>query len=288
MDSRALDRLITELENAAQRASWDNRPNRGEVWGQIRTIGGSFKDTRYPTKVEKDEAWERFQGIVESIKQAQGAQQQRRADFDLRSGAHKERILWHARRARPVTGFIADLLDAGQDMVDGVIDALLPSTGAYDKKKAELQAFEAELREAWDYFNQYKQAMTGEHKREVFEELQEVRGALDSAWGEWKEAKHRAWEARQRAFEERQSAWRERVETNIRKLRGDLNKAYSALERCEANLRRNEEKRDSAWNDDFRVRVEGWIEEDQERIRDIRASIDRLEGWLEEAEAKLR
>src|SRR5437899_1019653 len=45
-----------------------------EVWDLIKQIGPSFKGTRYPTREENDRAWEKFQGLVGQVKEAQERQ----------------------------------------------------------------------------------------------------------------------------------------------------------------------------------------------------------------------
>lgn len=137
--------------------------------------------------------------------------------------------------------------------------------------------------------------MLGRDKHEVFQKLQEVQDALNSAWAAWKESnqrlyesKHEAYETRKQAALERRAAFEDRVNANIGKLEDRLERLSSVLRHKEGHLDELRDKRDSAWNDDFRDRVEGWIDEEENSINDIRRKIDQIESWIDEEKDKLR
>ncbi|WP_214019306.1 hypothetical protein [Methanoculleus sp.] len=144
--------------------------------------------------------------------------------------------------------------------------------------------------------------MSGRDKQEAFESLTRASEGLNAAWDEWKRArsaaieryhaeKQAAWEARQARRQEaiaRREAWEERTRENIANLTDRLDSLESALDRRQRNLFKLEGMRDSAWSDSYRDRVDGWIDEENERISDIQSTIDRIKGWIGDAEAKLR
>ena len=55
-----------------------------------------------------------------------------------------------------------------------------------------------------------------------------------------------------------------------------------------SHLSELEDKRSSAWSDDFRDRVDGWISEEESRIADIESKMDQIRTWIAEARAKFQ
>lgn len=51
------------------------------VWGQIKEIGGYFKDSRFPTKEEHQAEWDKFQSLVVRVKRMQ---EEERSQWDQR------------------------------------------------------------------------------------------------------------------------------------------------------------------------------------------------------------
>lgn len=123
--------------------------------------------------------------------------------------------------------------------------------------------------------------MLGRDKKEAFEALKQAQELLDAAWDRWKSARQDTWEARR-------EAWEERVQRNITNLKERLERLYGVLAHKEAHLEELQEKRDSAWSDDFRERVEGWVDEEEENIRSISEKIENIETWLEEERSKIQ
>jgi hypothetical protein len=285
MDFSELDSLISKLDSHYRQAARSDRPWK-EIWDEIKYIGANFKQVRYPTKDEKNAAWDRFQGVVESVKDAQAnelKQWERRAES---SAQLRNQILRQGEHGRPPNAFERDLAD----MILGPIIAfaelyvdvitLGQLRGEIDEKKEQLKHYSNELRTAWNLFNDNKDDMLGKDKHEAFQTLREIQEQLDAAWDEWKKLKGHY-------HEKQQSSFRERVHASIEKLESRLENLYSILSKRESHLSELEEKRDTAWNDDFRDRVEGWIDEEESRIRDIRDQIHEVEGWLDEQRSKL-
>jgi DNA repair exonuclease SbcCD ATPase subunit len=285
MDSSDLDNLISELADIAEDAASGERRYQ-EVWNEIKQINDAFKKIRYPTKTDRDDAWQQFQQIINRVKKDQ---QRHREEWDEkaeRSRQLKNSILRQGEYGRPPNAFesaigemiigpIAAVAELYVDMI-----TLGQLRGEIDEKKEELKHYSNELRKAWDEFNDNKDDMLGKDKHEVFNSLREIQEQLDAAWEEWRKLNGHYHEASKDAF-------RERVEGNIAKLESRLENLYSILSKKESHLSELEEKRDSAWNDDFRDRVEGWIDEEEDRIRDIRDQIHQVEGWLDEERGKL-
>lgn len=285
MEPSSLDGLISKLDGHYRQAAQRDR-RWSEVWDEIKYIGSNFKQVRYPTREEKNAAWERFQGIVESVKETQAAERKEWEHKADSSAQLRNQILRQGEYGRPPNAFESAIAD----MIIGPIAALAELyvdvitlgqlKGEIDEKHEELKHYSNELKKAWNLFNDNKDDMLGKDKHEVFQTLREIQEQLDAAWDEWKKLKGHY-------HEKQQSSFRERVHASIDKLESRLDNLYSILSKRESHLSELEGKRDTAWNDDFRDRVEGWIDEEESRISDVRDQIRQVEGWLDEQRAKL-
>lgn len=285
MEPSELDKLISTLEKHANEASHGHR-KWGEVWAETKEINISFKGTRYPSKDDRQTAWDRFQEIVSGVKEKQDEQRDQRERTASKSSELKNQIIRQAEKARP-PGALADLIS---DLVIGPFKLLaeayvdIVTLGAMrteiDEKKEELKYYSHQLREAWNLFNDSKDAMLGRDKHECFELIRQVQEQLDAEWTAWK-----SWN--EQYHEAKRGARRERIENSIEKLESRVSNLYEILSKREAHLSELEDKRDTAWNDDFRDRVEGWIDEEEDRIRSIREQIQQVEGWLDEQRGRL-
>ena len=177
-------------------------------------------------------------------------------------------------------------------MIKEGISAIL---GPFDERKIELQQCNEAMREGWAHLSNNKTSMLGKHKQEAFKALKRASESLAAEWDRWKgdrrEAIERFHAEKQAAWEERQAkreAWEMRIRDNISKLEDRLDRLESALDHRQSNLSKLEDMRDSAWSDDFRERVDGWISDEEERINDIERKIGRIKGWISDAEGKLR
>ncbi|MCX5991192.1 MAG: hypothetical protein NTZ04_02505 [Chloroflexi bacterium] len=290
MDHSALDQLIDLLESEAEeieplRTRW--KP----LWNSIRTIGAAFRETRYPTREEKDQAWHRFQSLVERVKQEQNSERTQRENLENTSDRWKDEIMVLASEATPPSSFeesvYAVTFGIVETAVKGAVNALLPGP-EIDETKDMLLHCSGKLREGWNLLSEHKVEMLGRHKKEAFDALSDAQAKLDAAWERWREAKGRAWEAFREQKRQGREAFEDRVRANIEKLQERLDKLSGVLHHKESHLDELRDKQASAWSDDFRDRVGGWIDEEESAIQDIGAKIDQIEEWLEEERSKLR
>ena len=290
MDSSKLDNLLDSLERMVSdvklcHTKWQ------PVWELIRTIGASFKKTYYPTLTEKQEAWDKFQSIVQRVKHSQAEEQKYRDGISDESERHKNEILTCASAAKPPSGLeeaIANIfVTFPQWVIRKAIDAVIPGP-EIDEARETLDYCSKKLQEGWSLLSLHKQEMLGRDKKEAFEALKQSQELLDDAWDRWKSARQDAKQARQETWEARREAWEVRVQRNIDNLQERLDRLYDVLAHKEGHLEELQEKRDSARGDDFRELVEGWIDEEEENIRDIREKIDNIETWLEEERSKIQ
>ena len=291
MDSDELDGLIDELETAVEDAA-PLQTKWKPVWDHIRAISAGFKGSRYSSREEREAAWTRFQSLIDRVKEIQSEENQLRESMRGVSERYRDEIIARAHTAIPPSGFeegLAGAFLASINMLGAAFSHLLPGT-AVDERKEMLKTCSEVLREGWGLLSRHKSEMLGHHKQEAFEALSKAKEILDNQWAHWKEIQQEAYEARCQIREEcevKRAAWRERTESNIENLRQWRERFRETLASREAHLEELEEKRDTAWNDEFRERVESWIEEEEENIQGIREKIEGVESRLEEACGKL-
>lgn len=294
-DGSEIEALIDSLETLADEAE-EKRAKWRDVWSEIKNIGQAFKESRFPTAKDRQAAWSRFQSIVAKVKACQA---RARREIEKRvhvSERHLDQIRSYAWKATPsseladaiialATGGLSVLIKAG-------IEAIL---GPFDERKLELQRCSEALKEGWTYLSKNKGEMLGKHKKEAFEALSSASDKLERAWNIWKRGreqkiehyhnqKRAAWEAHQA----KQEAWETRMKENLSKLEDRRDRLESALDRRRKNLSKLEDMRNSARSDSYRARVDGWIDEEHDRIAEIERKIDQVKEWISKIEAKLR
>ena len=315
MDYADLDKLINDLQTAVN----DSDPQKGywkALWALAGEIGSGFKQgTRYPSREDKDKAWNRFQELITrararseeakaKIKESQREwerkeERSRRARNDVQSIAARSHPTTPGERA------LADLVLLPLTVIRRIIEDLVGVTDfdRLEQIRRELVTCNEKVQDAWREFDRYKQdhLLPGD-KNAAFRSLQEAKEKLDEGWRQWKEAKaalhhrrHQEWEQRQREREtrriEREQKHRlfvERVEANIDNLEDKLRNSKAALVRQKAHFDDLQDKYSEAWSDRFRETCSGWIAEAEARIASIREHIERLENWIEQEREKLR
>lgn len=299
MEPRELDDSICALEQKI-RAAAEGRARWGDVWSDVRTIGQSFRDTRYGTRDEKQAAWERFQGLVGDLKDRQEREQrasrQRHEQYEARarrSTELKDQIIGRANAGRPPSG----LEEALAGIVLLPLDLLaraLGGGGILGEQRDHLRTWSEAIRAAWGMFRDHKGDMLGRDKQDTWERLTAIQEQCDDAWRRLKEAEQHAYEkrraareAKQQAIEERRQSFHARTEARIAELEERRDREEDKLRRAENHLDELREKHDSARSDGFRDRVAGWISEEESRIDAIRDKIARIEGWIREQRDRL-
>lgn len=294
-DQAEIEQLIDSLEDLASEI--EGRGGKWkDVWDEIRRTGQAFKGSSFPSAEDREAAWNRFQSVIGRVKESQ---QNARDMFEERvreSEEHLEHILSCAERATPSSAMddlILTIATAGLNIV--ITEGINAILGPFDERKMELQRCNEAMREGWAHLSRNKAVMLGKHKQEAFQALKRASDSLTAEWDSWRgqrqEAierfraeKHAAWEERKAKRE----AWEMRIRENISKLEDRLDRLESALDHRQSNLSKLEDMRSSAWSDDFRERVDGWISDEEERINDIERKIEQIKGWISDAESKLR
>lgn len=271
MDCRALDSMIDRLKDLmpsappvfmkATRHDW--RP----FWALAGEVQQGFKSVvRYPTRELREAAWMRFNTL--------------RDEANRRGSAEWESLRSHSKNLRDII-----FSDCRGITYSPFTDALF----FFDRTTvSQVKAWRGYLAEAMQKLSKWKHEMLGEHKQECFERLQEVKRSHDLFWEQYRSA-HQARHA------EKQAQWRSKrreiiagVERNLEKNREQLRKASDALRH---NRNRADDLRDkirettsAKWETIF----ETWLSETEAKIDDIESHITRIQGWIEEGERRLR
>lgn len=252
MEWEELDCAIAELEAKLTPPADDPGKTAGhgplfwrEMWDLAARIQEGFKESRYPSKTEKDAAWSKFAALR---KMASRRQQE---EWRIRTGqsrALRDEIMAILDGARPGELTIAD-------------------RSASDR----LKALGLELKRAGDRLTELKEEMLAEQKQECFKALQDVRRAHDSLWSEIRQLRDKA-----------RTEQHERAEANLAKNRDRLEKALQARTYFQERVKELHAKIASAWNEEWKTHAGERLTEIENKIIDIEASITRIEGWIAE------
>ena len=95
-------------------------------------------------------------------------------------------------------------------------------------------------------------------------------------------------QAKREEGKQRYENWRSRQEQGLLRLEAALAKAEGALDRVRGNNRQNHDRLGDARSDDWREVVSGWIQEGEEKERDIENSILELREKIRDARSRLQ
>jgi DNA repair exonuclease SbcCD ATPase subunit len=249
--------------HTASRDEWE------EFFEKFKELQEDFKTVRYPTKVERDNAWDTF------FRLRNEAYELRQKEFVSRSEQHRKEL------SRMLGGLETDF-------VDGLIAGLDPD--GQRNLRERMKGYGAELRDAMKHFNGIKFEMTKEDRSTVQEWISEIKYNHDGFWGEVNlvnAERREIREARQKEFEEKRDMAKQRIEENIEKNEEKLEKAKDALSRFEANRDNLEDRISGAYTDSHKEKLEGYLDETNDKISDIENQIERLDRWISEGKEKL-
>lgn len=136
---------------------------------------------------------------------------------------------------------------------DEHLDAVREVAESASDSSSSLRDRSAVMRDGWQYLRAHKRALLKDDRQAAYELLKAAQDLLNSDW-------------------------REKKEKDLERFLESKSRLIDALERRQQNLEKLQSQRDTAWNDDFRERVCGWIDEEETRIADIG---DKLEGLCE-------
>jgi hypothetical protein len=133
MDYSELDRLVSQLERLVE----ESNPRKGywgELWSLVRQTGSGFKETRYPTREDREIAWSRYQDLVERAR-ARSEENKKRLEWNEREWKQKQdnseslrdKIQAKAAGSRPLTDFergLGDILLFPIKMAEAILSQL--------------------------------------------------------------------------------------------------------------------------------------------------------------------
>lgn len=285
-DYREVTRNISKLESMLPGIIDFAKPDWKAIWNQIRITGQSFKGSRFPSKQQHEDAWNRFQKLVTDVKAQQAHNQKNWEKKKDESERLKDMIVSQARSARPYDSGLADvILTIATGGANLLLNAIM---GPFDEEKAMLISCGKRLQEGWAMLRDNKEKMLGKDKGAAFEALNETKELLDDRWDSYKRERQRAWEKYQRERSSRHHSWEQKIESNIRTLEERRDKLNGVLAHKEHHLDELYDKLRDAWSDDFRSRVSDWISEEESSISDIKEKLSKIEDWIYENKDKLR
>lgn len=293
MQPDELHALIGEIEDTAAHHA-DGVTQWKQVWNAIKNVGASFKQVRFPLASDREGAWQRYQSAVENIKRVQNAEFERRANWCDHSETHLAKIENLASLAERDDGLfdvLVTFFTGGLNLVGrAALDAIF---GKLDDARNDLLSRGRYLKNAGDYFQSHKAQMLGKHKFAAHQKLSDVRERLNADWDNYKrnyegakEARQRDWEGRQSEHREKRDRWLSGQRDFIGKLQSSKGRLAQALDYKRENHRKLEDMRENAKGDDFRRRVDDWIDENDDAIRSIRGKIESIEDKIREVESK--
>lgn len=143
-----------------------------------------------------------------------------------------------------------------------------------------------------DVFNKLKEVqrlITDSYLKK--ESREDLRNKVQELWDlvrEFIEETQRQYQVRQAARTQRDQEWRQRQGENIDRWQSRINNSTEFVERLEAQISDLEVKLASARTTDFAERVQGWIEEKVEKIKEARAQISELQTRINDVQQRLR
>ncbi len=266
--SSKIDRAQSFFGNTSK-YDWD------DIFELCTEIAEHFKKARYPTKADRDIAWQRFYSL-------------RNTAFNVRNSQSHNRSKEHYNK------LMSSLKSADYDAIGDFLVGHIMSLGLLKTTADEMKSKGKELGKIGGYFKSVKHEMTKEHKAEVHERMIEVRQNHDGFWGKWKsyqEEKSKVYEQKQQAWEEKKEKSKQiraRIESNLEGNKEKLYKAKDALNRFESKRDELRSKIYASNSDNWKSKAEGWLDEFNDKISNIEEQIDRLEKWIEEDRDKLR
>ncbi|HSY48430.1 MAG TPA: hypothetical protein VLC46_06445 [Thermoanaerobaculia bacterium] len=288
MNCGDLDNLIDELADHVNEASHGKAKWR-DAWPQVKSISEGFRGVKYPSREDRQKAWERFQSLVSDVKQGQD---EARVAFEKRAAnslSHKNRILSYADAARPSHAATALFeVVTGAFIIRPMVDAVLG--GHSDPWLETLQGCSRSLKAGWKYLSDWKGEIFRSDAGEAVQALRESQAILNEEWAKYKGQRQAEYEARQQGRRERESRraeFRERVRARIENHESRIDRLNDVLSHKRSHLSDLHDKRSDARSDFFRERVDGWIREEEQAISDIEDKIARLREWIAQEHSRL-
>lgn len=264
-----IERLRSIMPDAPYTFSKVQRHDWRPFWELARQIQERFKNTRYPTKEQREEAWRRFNML--------------RDEGNRRATEEREKF---GRQSEELRNLI--LSKCNGISWSRVNDTLF----FFDQTTADqVKAWGRYLGEAMAMLRDHKHEMLAEHKQQCFERFQEIKESHEHFWRQYRESRasqQANWEAKRTQHRQRRAEIAAKIESNRANNCAKRRKALEALARQRSSVDDLREKLSETNSRKWQGIYETWIAEAEVKIDDIESSIRRMDEWIEEDERRLR
>lgn len=200
-----LDSKLNDLSSQVQQAQSAFYTATKNDWDAIfelcKKIADEFKNVRYPSKSERDVAWQKF------ISSRNQAFEIRRNQAENRSKKYYDEIM-------------SRLQSVDYDRLADFLVGEVLSFGLMKIKADDMKSAGRDLRKIVDYFKSIKYEMTREHSAEIQSRIIQVREHHNDFWGRYNSyqvEKQKAWEEHKKAKEQKQKEWEARQQEREQK-----------------------------------------------------------------------
>jgi len=110
-----------------------------------------------------------------------------------------------------------------------------------------------------------------------------LRQSLDTYW---EKASRRISEKREEGIRKRRE-WQSNMKDKVSRLSDTIDKIHSSIDKLQSHREKLRDMRDSAWSPNYKDRVDGWIDEVDDKIHSAYKSISEIESKIEDIKSKL-
>lgn len=253
MDDADLDELISEIEDVGEEflageARWS------DFWNKVVEARTAFRDIRYPSRAEKDDARNHLESIVSSVKERQAEQSE-----ELKSEYMEE---------LDGVDVPSEFNSAIGDLFTGVIRGLFPiqSDDHESQQETLLKMASDEMREIRERFKQDQWRCTPSDRQEIWDRYNELKERLDEAWNRLKRAK---------------------LEFEIERLQEKVEKTEGFIDAQRQRIQDLEDEYSETSSESYGEKLQERIEEAREKIESAEANIERWKSKIYDLESRI-
>lgn len=233
-----------------------------DFWRHVKDVSALFKELKPLAREDRERLWSAFGSLCEQAKSQQGQTQQRRENT-----SRQKRELVESKLS----------------------EAYYQAKGS--KSSADVKIADQLLAEALSWMKPgWSQVSVGDDLFHLSDGRM-TNSDHDACWERWKEIKETIKWKRQEFHEEwqrKQDAWRASMQEARSRTIDRIDKARSVIRRLEDQIDHCHDLKGGAKSWDFESKVQGWIDEKRDKIRDIEESIRRDEDRITDIDRKLR
>jgi hypothetical protein len=240
------------------------------VWEEQNAIINDFRTVKYPSKEEKDAAWETFTAVRETFR----LHQQDLSTKELeKMAATMETLRYDKTKGDLLANPTFEIIKAGSEIIKS-------------RQKG--------LAEVVETFKAVKYLMTKDDKGTLVALLDATRASQQVFWDEQqvvyvalREAKDKEYSDKQSEYLRKQQQFKDRLAMNIKNNEERLQKALNYKINVQDQIIKHNEKLNDDIGDIFRERVTAWKVETEKKLEDVCAQIAKYEQYIAEDSAKM-